>query len=483
MGGRLLPFEESRKLPISLIIETPELISTQHLAWMLVNLMVRLEGYVEKVSVRCPRGVQLAPFVIPWHKGSGDFRDVLLAEGNRFQLVPVTADEECSHVLALGPGGSVPRNGWRVHGEGWRGGISRRGIQFNGSSALPFGPYISACLAAGELFKQCRIKPELQEQFDSCFFSSWSIASTDHEPQDGPKLAVIPPIAFDLAGVGAVGNSFLHTLATVPGLRVAAGFWDNDIKGVDETNLNRYVLFGRQQVGSKKTNAAVEVLRGTGWDMQPHNQPFSECEKACLRVISTVDTNVARQSVQLKYAARIISGSTHDLRAEVLRCGPPGEGACLRCFNPPELTLTDDLIIDKLKRLSSEELKLRCRTAAVSLEEARSWLQKPKCGQEGERLLAVMRSQGVGPEAFAVGFVSVLAGTLVAAELIKDVIAADVPLNDRNNRLSFQFMNSLAETNSAAPLGRDPACPSCIAGEPRAQIWKKRFDALEPRRV
>jgi len=46
---------------------------------------------------------------------------------------------------------------------------------------------------------------------------------------------------------------------------------------------------------------------------------------------SPLDTNRARQALQGHYSPLILSASTFDLRAEVLRAGPPGLGACLRC--------------------------------------------------------------------------------------------------------------------------------------------------------
>src|ERR1051326_6003601 len=93
LGGKLVPFENTRKVPVSIIIETPELVATQHLAWMLVNLLVRLEGYVERVSISCQKGVPVSPFVIPWHQEQADLRQLLLMEGNRLELTPVPADK------------------------------------------------------------------------------------------------------------------------------------------------------------------------------------------------------------------------------------------------------------------------------------------------------------------------------------------------------------------------------------------------------
>lgn len=61
-------------------------------------------------------------------------------------------------------------------------------------------------------------------------------------------------------------------------------------------------------------------------------------------LVAAVDTNRAREALQQRYPPRIISASTRDLRAEVLRVGPPGIGACLRCYNTPEPITADETL-------------------------------------------------------------------------------------------------------------------------------------------
>jgi len=51
-------------------------------------------------------------------------------------------------------------------------------------------------------------------------------------------------------------------------------------------------------------------------------------------LLSAVDTNESRQALQERYVPLAFSASTLNLRAEILRCGPPEIGACLSCFNP-----------------------------------------------------------------------------------------------------------------------------------------------------
>ena len=72
-------------------------------------------------------------------------------------------------------------------------------------------------------------------------------------------------------------------------------------------------------------------------------------------LISAVDTNRSRAQLQQDFwPARLLAASTRDLRAEVLRCGPPAEGRCLSCFNPPEVDVPDDVRREQLRDLAAE---------------------------------------------------------------------------------------------------------------------------------
>jgi hypothetical protein len=257
---------------------------------------------------------------------------------------------------------------------------------------------------------------------------------------------------------------------------------DNDFKGVDVTNLNRYVLFGSDSVGKLKPNAACDLLRQEHLHLTPWNNSVEKLEPIGDRVLSAVDTNRAREGIQFRYPARIISASTSDLRAEVHRCGAPGKGACLRCYNPPEILPTDEELVLQLKKASGEEFAKICVGAGVSVETAKTWISTKRCGDEGERLLTFLREQDQGGGVFAVGFTSVLAGVLLATEFIKDCIGYKEPLNNSTNHAVFQFFEVLSGANESSFVAADVKCPACKSDRPGLPIWQGRFSALEPNR-
>jgi hypothetical protein len=80
-----------------------------------------------------------------------------------------------------------------------------------------------------------------------------------------------------------------------------------------------------------------------------------------------------------------------------------------------------------------------------------------------------------------VGFVSVFAGTVGVAELLKDSMGSDAPLSDSEQRAVFQFWTPLASSNRSKGAMVDPNCPKCASLE-RIRIAHTRFSALEPKR-
>lgn len=479
LDGRLVPFSENRKTSVSIILDTTsEHIAVQHTAWMLCNLLARLDGYVERISICSPSGIPVQPFVFPFQYDQSDFKTILVCAAASLGIVPVVSNERIGMLFYVGPGSAV-EDGWRVYGAGWCGGVTKSSIEMEALSRLPFGPYTAACFAASEVFKTVRMRPE-HYLSSGGFYNVWNLQPTLKFQPEGPAELEAREINCTLAGVGAVGNSFLHTISACPTLKFFAVLADNDPKGIEVTNLNRYVLFGKNAIGSKKPDAACVLLKQEHMRLTPWNDSVEKLDLVRERVLSAVDTNKARESIQVRYPSRIISASTLDLRAEVFRCGPPGKGACLRCFNPPEKLPSDDALILKLRKANPAEFSRICQTANVSEADAQSWIKTKKCGEAGESLLGVLREEDEQSGAFAVGFTSVLAGVLLAAELIKDCAGVKSPLNDAKNRAVFQFFDVMSEANDTSFIARDVDCPLCNPQRAALKIWERRFCEMQP---
>lgn len=480
-GGTLLPFGETnkRKVTISIGGSIAHLAGAQHTAWMLLNLLCRSHGVVEEVGIVCPPGIPLVGRVVPFASPGVDLLTALIEGGKEIDVVPITTSGagDCVIFIGLQPEADAA---FAAYGNGWCGGISTSPMEadaFGTISALPFGPYVAACIAAGEIFKSARLKQEHYSLLGSAFYSLWNHRISDMPQADGPVTIEICTDAL-LVGVGAVGCAFLHALWSTAGLRGLLTMADNDKAGLESTNLNRYVLFGRRSVGKKKATMAASILSGTGIDFEGYDVGIDAIDRVPPRVVSAVDKNSARHSIQLKYPARIFSASTYNLRAELLRCGPPGIGACLACYNPEETVMSDEDVRQRLLKGADEILEDFAKQHDVTAAEIRESLQRPLCGSLGERAVAMLRPSSE-PAAFAVGFVSVMAGTMLAAEFVKDHLTTSDVLCDEKQRAVFQFLKPLALSNRATQYARDPNCPRCNPHSAGCKIWSGRYETVK----
>ena len=361
---------------------------------------------------------------------------------------------------------------------GWCGGFSREPLAFpkaECASHLPIGPYVAAGLIAGEMFKFARQKH--YQPTKALFHSLWDYSVSEIPILGGPRAVAIQ-IDVALAGVGAVGCGFLHALWASDGVKGIVVLADNDAKGLELTNLNRYVIFGSSSVGTQKATAAASILSDARLTWIPHDSSFEVLQPLPHFVVSAVDKNAARIAIQSRCPARLFSASTLDLRAEVLRCGPPGEGACLACRNPPEKLESDEEVRARARNLSNEKLAVVSAEHGISIADAKEWIATGKCGTAGESLLRHLRVES-GEIPFSVGFVSLLAGTMLASEVLKEHLPLrETSLSEQKQRGLFQYLLPFARTNQASEYLREPHCPVCDPNSGAFDLWKKRYNAF-----
>jgi hypothetical protein len=475
LGGKLRPFGEATAgtVVVRVAPEWAAAAATQHTLWMLVNLLCRLAGVVDEVVLDVPDGIALRSNVIPLAPDSTDLLGGVLAGAKAIGIVPVRCERGSTPTIAIGPGEPVD-GALRCYGEGWQGGISRLDVAPLPEAELPIGPYIAACIAAGEIF--CGALYERYEPTTSAWYCAWSHRGGGSQRGPGPDMVDVE-LAHALIGIGAVGSTVVHSLWATPNSHGSVALVDGDENGVEDTNLNRYPLFGHEHIGAPKATQARRVAANCGITWTPYDLPIEQLNQDILgtdRIVSAVDLNRARRVIQSRYPSELLSGSTLDLRAEILRCGPPGDGACLGCFNPPERAATDDELRKRLAALDQDQRAKLAHETDQSVDELDEWVTTGRCGQGTPLLLAQLRDGEELPENFAVGFVSVMSGTLLAAELLKEGLRAPALAND-SQRASFQFFNPASERNGASFLGRHPACAQCRPGEVATEIWLKRW--------
>jgi hypothetical protein len=448
---------------------------------MLVNLLARQELIVERVLLDCPSGVPLAGRVIPLAPRETDLRTALLEGAAAIESVPVVAALEPTAQtirIVVGPGPAV-EGALRVHGERWWGGVARGPIDGHHSdSTLPYGPYAAACLAAGEVYKAVRLavpKPVM-----AAFYSTWSLRAMAAPPsaaQDiGPHAIDGVEINAIVAGGGAVGNTWVHVTWATDAVSGRAVVADSDHLGVDVTNLNRCPTFGAASIGKRKATETATICGDASIQIVPFDGPVGDVNNRPALLVSAVDTNTSRRAVQGLYPARLLAASTHNLRAEVIRCDPGAGAPCISCFNPPEADVPDaDLRREYLAAEPGERERLAA-AVGLSIEQADRWAVEGTCSYATDRLLARLRLSHEGPRAFAVGFVSVMAGTMLAAQTIREIIG-DRCLDGTLSRAVMQFLDPTAASNAPRRQRRDATCPMCDPEALATRIWQRRWDA------
>jgi molybdopterin/thiamine biosynthesis adenylyltransferase len=316
-------------------------------------------------------------------------------------------------------------------------------------------------------------EPEVQD----VFYCSWNHKVGTHMPFDGESNLTASDFKIALAGVGAVGCAWLHSIWACE-IRGQAVIADGDEEGVDITNLNRYVLFGRSDLGRPKASTAAELLQDSTVEWAPKDDRLDR-DIATLKdfdlILSAVDTNQSRRALQALVPRVALSASTSRLRAEVSRTGPPGIGACLACYNPDELVESDPSVRQRLREMSIDERRAFADAYKIGLDALEAYLIKPECGEIESRVLAAARAGSPQAPQFAVGFVSTMAGVLLAAETVKEVSGLPGPLDETNARTVFQFENPSAESNGFTRHVRDPRCVVCKTGGAVLEVWKARY--------
>lgn len=252
------------------------------------------------------------------------------------------------------------------------------------------------------------------------------------------KEALARPITLSetyLAGAGAIGNGLLRALRHID-IHGELNIADDDT--VDETNLQRQIFFDNEDIGKQK--AAILTAKAQPYfpklKLIPHEKRLqslrSESNDRWLRrLIVAVDSRRARRELQDEIPGEVFDASTTDIREVITHYHKqPTDGACMSCiyFSDQAEVQREVLLADGLG-LSLNQIRKReiDRNASETVIEYLNLVNAPEdfiglacdtlfkrlCG-EG-RLIVSADKQILAPFAF----VSVLAGTLLAIEIVR----------------------------------------------------------------
>lgn len=453
--------------------------------WFLANLLARQFGVVRRIEFAVP-DVSLLPGVAFF--GSAPTLTAALVStvhGIARDTIEVhtgpdarTSDLEINVTPIFSVG--VERRAIGIWSAGWRCAAgSHLECDESEEGDDPIGPILAACLGAAEAFRCItNWKGKGREIARTLYFSAW-----DGEERDSWSALArgescsdlrLPP--FYLVGAGAVGQALAATLGLCRGLHGHAVILDRD--PLDETNFNRYCLAWSGCGTSDKTTLSADALRSAGLTVDPipvhldqylqlptprTGSPEMNADELAYRfplVVSCVDKNHARHSIQNLWPRLIFGGSTDGLSAKIMRYDVAGQGECLKCANPITEEPTIEAQAEALRKMAPEQLAATLAALPASDQEAvRRYLADPKCGELAETVITELgREQR---REFAVGFVSVGAGTLLAAALLQHAMARGNRMNDTANLVTLSFQSCRARSDF---YRKDPTCECGKAG-------------------
>ncbi len=191
-----------------------------------------------------------------------------------------------------------------------------------------------------------------------------------------------------------------------------------------------------------------------------------------------MDRNTARHGIQNLWPAFVMGGSTPGFALEVNAYDMHSPYECLKCFNRPEPAgASQSEIVAELRALPPDERRARAEARDADWQALEAYLADPKCGRLGAAEVSKFRDEAVD---WSVGFVSVAAGTLLAAQLLKFALMgrAAFPI-DKGNSLRFNFFNPAPRW---AKHARRPECD--CTGHGRADyesLWARGELPSRPR--
>lgn len=454
----------------------------QVLLQLLVNLLCRQFGVIDKVWLDIPpTPVDQRAFPFPILPLQEQLTEQLLALGRAVggKEIPIELIDHGKLPSAVAIIGSdvepISEGSFSVAacGDGWDAfcSPSAKTPQVSGTSEVPFGPFLSACLVAGAIFRHFHQIPPAP----TASLCLWDFdEATWHDTCTGMPLAGLRLPSAHLIGLGAVGAAFALALAVTPG--ISGSLIGLDPQKTDTTGRNRLLSAFYEEIGWSKALLTARLFDGSGmrfyanesrWpdyatDPRRYVPPDIRSEEEQFRyawVISCVDRNIHRQNIARFLPRNVLSGSTDGLVAQATYFAMEGPRECLACNHPiPHFSLEER--VQELQGLSPADRQARYENwgLAPAVQAAiDEYLYNPTCGQAAE---AELRRLGVdGTTDWSVGFVSAAAGVMLAAYFTRCALEGveSSAAGHSERRLIFLSLQEFLQSSAR----RKPNCDVC----------------------
>jgi hypothetical protein len=263
-----------------------------------------------------------------------------------------------------------------------------------------------------------------------------------------------------------------------------------DPQTLSETDCNRVLSGVSADVGVGKCELVARLFEGTRITFAPFRGLFPgeyladptrvvpeqlRASEAALRfewVLSCVDRDRHRIGIARTLPRHVFGGSTHGLLAQATYYSGQGPCECLACHRKTPEQLGIERFVQELQRHDRSGRERWYDEHGATLAERASieeYLSDPSCARPGEADLARL---GVnGPADFAVGFVSVAAGVMLAARFLSSAIGG-VPtqLIEGSELRYFGWKDELAASHAR----RASDCVVCADSQ---NLWRQLWSA------
>lgn len=404
-------------------------------------------------------------------------------------LCGVSSRRPADFIISIGP--TIVKSNIYINADGWVAYLRGRpeDVSFSSSATNPFGPIAAACFAAAEASREFLRRlgttdDRIQRPFKPFKYSILRNSEEQETDTNIPLPKKLDLGDITLVGAGAVGSSMIYTLSAIP--QVFGTMKIIDDQKLDASNLNRHLIAGKKDIGEPKAIVAEKALTK---NMIPDplfaSYESYENRQSTPVIVSTVDNrdnNAIRRAIQSDLPRFIIHGATGDAFVAIAKLDF-SSGACLGCLFPEELN-PQVAELTRLLQISSEEAEQLIYNGLPFLSEHAKQLsskidsnEKDLLKHVGKPFIEVFQEQVCGNLRTQVGetvveaavpFVSLMAGAMACAEIIK-MVASELTRYQLNN---YRRLSLFGLGNEFICHRKKEATCSCYCQE---DILQKRF--------
>lgn len=339
-----------------------------------------------------------------------------------------------------------------VGSDGWIAKISTEKPQTFSSSPNPFGASIAACIACSNVFRFVfarQLQLPLDENINFSVFDFARSVVTKNSPLPDVVLHDV-----NLVGVGAIGSACVWTLAKAKTISGEITLIDHD--RIEESNLQRYILFEEKHETYFKVDIAAQFLETEALKVKAVNKKWSEfvdahhngnCKSRLVAV--SIDNKEGRIHLQSSLPKKIINAYTDESRFGISRHNDFTLNTCLSCLYVPTQATKGrlEIMVEELnmkgfeslvyqytkpqKLLDENFLKVFSERNQLNIADLEGYKQKSLgdfyiemvCGYQMINMGSHDAGRGKEIEA-PLSFQSAMAGIMLAAEIVLESLHA-----------------------------------------------------------